>query len=939
MQKPSRKPSVSRAAARSGFALSATASAATLLFLGATPAFGQTAATSTETITVTGIRAAIESAILKKKTADTIVEAISAEDIGKLPDASVADSLSRLPGVSAQRNRAGNAQSISVRGMSPDFNGALLNGREVASSGDSRGVDFDLYPAELLGSVLVYKTPHAGLMGQGLSSTIDLQTVRPLSFGKRTIAVNYREQRTGISNGVPNGEGSGDRTSLSYIDQFFGRTLGVAIGYAKFTENGAVQPRVNTWGGWAPTLRFNNQDAAVPGGFGRDNEQSNKTREGLMAVLQYKPNKDFETVLDVFQSKGKEAFFKKGIEGFIGGGSDPHNYRGAPQLVSATVNNGIATSGTINNFKAVVRNHNEGTDDKLDAWGLNSRLKLGGWTATGDVGQSKVTKQGARYETTAGLPGNGNRGAAMDTISWTGFTGANFDSLKFTTGRDYSDPAVARLTDVMGWGGGEATPQAGYISSPKITDKIDNLRFSGKSDLSFGPLIGVEVGLNMIDRTKTSTTQEGFLVIKGSSDPYAAVAAPGAGKTVVDGIPVLTWDPRGSLGTIYDLRSNLFGTVINRNWSVNEKVNTAFVKADVDTEMLGRPLSGNIGAQIVSTDQSSTGFTNDSGTCTGQTPATCRSLVGGKKFTDFLPSLNLSLDMGTEQVLRLGVGRTMSRPKMGDMRANIDAPAVQTDSAIPVAQRVLRASAGNPGLEPFRATAWDLSYEKYFGNKGYFSAAAFYKEISTYILTFGRTFDFTPYITPNTQLPVSGSKTGILIQPQNGSGGTIQGIELAVNVPLNLLAKPLDGFGIALNHSDTKSSISLDTSGFPGGGTAVTTVKIPLPGLSRRVTNLRFYYEKHGLQFAVAQRKRSDFLGEITDYKDDREISFIKGETVIDLQLGYEFGRGPLKGLSILFQANNINNAKFQRYTFSPSVITNTDTPGKTYLLGLNYKL
>ncbi len=915
---------------RSALRLSATALGAALLMTG----MGQVLAQESQTVTVTGIRAAIESAISTKKSADSIVEAISAEDIGKLPDTSVADAISRLPGVAAQRNKgSGKAEQISVRGMSPDFNGATLNGREVASSGDSRGVNFDLYPAELLGSVLIYKTPHAALVGQGLSSTIDLRTVRPLDFKKRTVAVNYRQQRTGIDNGVANGEGDGDRMSLSYIDQFADRTFGVALGFAKFTENGAVQPKVNTWGGWTPELAFNGQQVKVPGGFGRDNEQTNQTREGLMAVLQYKPNKNFEAVFDAFQSKGQQAFVKKGIEGFIGGGSDGHNYRGAPQLTAATVANGFATSGTINNFKAVVRNHNEGTDDDLKAWGLNAKFKLASWVGAVDVGQSKVVKLGARYETTAGLPGNGTKGGGLDTISWTGFTGTNFDTLQFKPGRDYSDPNVAKLTDVMGWGGGEATPQAGYVAAPQIADKLDNLRLSGKTQLSWGPIDSIELGVNALDRTKTSSTQEGFLVIKGSTDPYASVVAPGAGKTTVAGIDVLTWDPRGSLGTIYDLRSNLYGTVINRNWTVNEKVNTAFAKGGLDGTLFGMHYSGNVGVQIVSTDQSSKGFTNDSGVCTGRTPDTCRGITGGKSFTDVLPSLNLSLDAGNDQVLRLGLGKTMSRPKMGDMRANIDAPSVPND----VALKVLRAYGGNPELEPFRATALDVSYEKYFGTKGYVSVAGFYKDLSTYILTFGRPFDFRPFLTPNTVLPANGSTQGILFQPQNGSGGKIQGIELAVNIPLSLVAKPLDGFGVAVNHSDTKSNIRIPLSGF--GNVSATTFDLPLPGLSRRVTNLRFYYEKHGFQVAVAQRQRSDFLGEVTDYKDDREITFIKGETVIDFQIGYEFGRGPLKGLSLLFQANNVNNAKFQQYVNDPKVITKTDIYGKTYLFGLNYKL
>ena len=116
-------------------------------------------------VTVTGIRRGIESAISVKKNADGIVEAVSAEDIGKLPDSSIAESIARLPGISAQR-AAGRAQVISVRGLSPDFATTLLNGREMVSTGDNRSVEFDQYPSELLSGVTVYKTPDAILRAQ-----------------------------------------------------------------------------------------------------------------------------------------------------------------------------------------------------------------------------------------------------------------------------------------------------------------------------------------------------------------------------------------------------------------------------------------------------------------------------------------------------------------------------------------------------------------------------------------------------------------------------------------------------------------------------------------------------------------------------------------------------------------------------------------------------
>ncbi|MDZ4046850.1 MAG: TonB-dependent receptor plug domain-containing protein, partial [Pseudoxanthomonas sp.] len=157
----------------------------------------QADATELDTVVVTGIRRGIESAISVKRDSTSIVEAVSAEDIGKLPDVSIGESIGRLPGLAAQRV-AGRAQVISVRGLSPDFSTTLLNGREMVSTGDNRSVEFDQYPSELVAGVTVYKTPDAGLIGQGLSGTIDMQTVRPLSFDAPVGTVGVRGQRNSL---------------------------------------------------------------------------------------------------------------------------------------------------------------------------------------------------------------------------------------------------------------------------------------------------------------------------------------------------------------------------------------------------------------------------------------------------------------------------------------------------------------------------------------------------------------------------------------------------------------------------------------------------------------------------------------------------------------------------------------------------------------------
>ncbi|MGH8263449.1 MAG: TonB-dependent receptor plug domain-containing protein, partial [Steroidobacteraceae bacterium] len=188
-----------------------------------------------ETVEVTGIRHAIQTAIEEKKNNGSIVEAITAEDIGKLPDTSIAESISRLPGLTSQRAE-GRASAISLRGTDPGFTTTLMNGREQVSTGDNRSIEYDQYPSELISAVIVYKTPDAQLVGQGLAGTIDLRTQRPIDYGKRAIVFNIRGERNSQDDLGADATNEGYRASFSYIDQFADNTFGIAFGYARLDQ-------------------------------------------------------------------------------------------------------------------------------------------------------------------------------------------------------------------------------------------------------------------------------------------------------------------------------------------------------------------------------------------------------------------------------------------------------------------------------------------------------------------------------------------------------------------------------------------------------------------------------------------------------------------------------------------------------------------------------
>ena len=908
----------------------------------ASAASAASATDSNQQVVVTGIRRGVEDAISTKKNSSSIVEAISSEDIGKLPDNTVSESLSRLTGVSTQRNKVnGKATDVSVRGMSPSFNGSLLNGREQASTSDARSPEFDLFPAELTGSVTVYKTPDATLMAQGLASTINLQTVRPLDFPKRVVAASYKRERIGIDSGSQ--AGSGHRATLSYVDQFLDRTLGIALGVTSFKEDNGGELVFDNWGGYAPQIDFNGAQVTVPGGFLFDTQHRKSQRDGLSLTLQWTPNSQFKTSTDIFFSRGSESTKKTGLEGAIPFGTGPYDPNGA--LSDATIVDGVVTSGTMSNYKADVRNHMYSDKDRFLSIGWNGDLKLSdAWHVEADLSHSRGVKALSNYETTAGQPGN-TPADQLGSISWTGFNGTNFADVKYKPSLDYSNRGIAVLTDVDGWGGGPDTPQAGYVSLPNIADTLNAVRLASHNDFTWGPVVGTHLGVNFSNRQKARTGEEGRLSIL-NGDGYASVTMPGSAVEMAgaSGIAVASWDPTGSLGTIYALNRWVDATVLSRNWTVKEKVSTLYGQADLDGQLGSVPYTGNVGMQVVHTNQSSTGNQVDLAHCTGITVDTCPYAVreDGTSYNDFLPQLNLAFDLGHDQKLRLGAGKQISRANLDNMKASMDF-GLQSATA---EQPALTGFAGNPKLKPYAARSLDLSYEKYFGNHGYVSAAVFYKKLDNYVINAPRVFDFAPYTSATTPLPTSGpykdSTIGFLTEPTNGNGGNLHGIELAVNVPFSLAWQPLDGFGMAAAYSVTQSSVKLPTSGFvtpensPVFANQVTT--IGLPGLSKDVGSIRLYYEAHGLQVAWAAHKRSAFIGQILDYRSDSQFTFIKTETISDLQVSYEFMDGWFKGLSALFQAHNLTNAPFQEYTTSPNIVTNSVKYGKTYTAGITYK-
>lgn len=930
---------------------------AALAFAGAASAqeAPQDEATQVDEVVVTGIRSSIESSIAAKRENTSIVEVITAEDIGKLPDVSIAESLARLPGLTAQR-LDGRSQAISIRGLGPDFTTALLNGREQVTTGDNRGVEFDQYPSELLSGVTVYKTPDAALIGQGLAGTVDLQTMRPLAYGRRAIAANVRYEVNDIGALNAGTNDDGVRYSISYIDQFANDTIGIALGYAHMTSPYQSE-RFNAWGYPAVDINDNRYGVNDPitgdrlirpgyedeigqlviGGVKPYVMSSELERDGFMGVVEFRPNDQWHSTFDAFYSKFDNTQIMRGIEfplnwgGSAGACGDSTftsvptaTCRPAPALgPTTTIEDGMIVAGTFNNVKGVIRNDVNKRESEIKAFGFNTEYSPNErFTFEADLSYSGVERNDMILETYSGT--GRNIDGALDTLDFV----INDDGVvQFDNQLDYADPNLIRLTSPQGWGG-DVIPggQDGYLNTPTINDELFAGRVQMTTIFDSGPFRSVDIGVNANSREKEFVNDQYFLGVPGGASlPVPSEYLLEPTSLAYLGIDrVISYDALGLVQDgFYNQVRNPNSDVLAGNWQVEEKITTAYFRANLDTQLGSMPLTGNFGFQTQFVNQSSNGFAaSGTGASTVSTPVS-----GGKEYTEFLPSMNLILEVADERYVRFAAARVLARPRMDEMRASRQfSYNASLANSTDINASPWGGSGGNPELRPWVANVYDVSFEQYFGRSAYVSVAAFYKDLDTFIYTRNSIEDFTGY-------PVNGPepllRQGIISTPQNGEGGKIYGAEFAVSTPFDFIAPWLDGFGGQFSVSQTKSKIQPDPASPP---TAV-------PGLSETVANLTVYYEKDGLQARISNRYRSEFLGEVAGFGNGRTLRQVGAESVVDAQLGYEFQSGTLEGLSMLFQVNNLTDEPFFTYENGDERrIIDHQQYGRTFLFGVNYK-
>ncbi len=895
-------------------------------------------------VLVTGIRKSIQDSIGVKKNESSIVEVVSAEDIGKLPDSSIAESIARLPGIAAQRTN-GRAQTLSIRGLGPDFTVTTFNGREQATTNDNRTVEFDQYPSELVTQVKIYKTPDAGMAYQGIAGTTDISTVKPLAYDERRMSVTYRREQNGQDANIPGLDDAGDRVNLTYIDQFREGTVGVAFGFAYNKTPYQAQTR-EPWGYADPDGDGPITDLVV-GGDKSGIQSSFYERKGYLGVLEFAPNDRLRMVFDAYHSDFNELQTIQRMEfGTIWGGAALSN--------PGAVEDGRFQSGTFANVPfVVIENYNNDRTAEITSLGWNTTFQLNdAWQFTGDLSYSKSEREDLRLESTAGTGTNNDplTPPAVDSISFV--TLPDGRSL-FTPTLNYSDYNTVFLTDPGGWGGGMR--RSGFVGNPTVEDDIQALRLAVNRKFE-GFLSDVTLGVNLAEREKEKANFQSILYLTGDishavvPEQYRTGIANTAffgssfGMISYDALAMYRdgfWDPVDA----FEDPNPAVGdgdrqSAVTNDWRVKEKLSTVFLRFGIDTEIGDLPLRGNIGVQSVSTDQ--TAYLNlFSPPEDDETFGTSSPITDGDEYTDILPSLNLALDLPHDQKLRVGAAVTQARPRMDEM-AGGSGYTVVSDTATPgneSGQLIYwtRNGGGNPRLRPWEANTFDLSWEKYFGEQAYVSLAGYYKDIKTFIFQRSILTSFEGVLLPDQDSPgdptvdyteADANRIGVSTVRVNGSGGWIKGIEFTASVPLSLFSDALDGFGFVVSAAKNDSEIMIND------------VLTPVPGLSDEVVNSTLYFEKAGFSARVSNRYRGEFVGEVPEFDSTLTFKNVHAESLIDAQIGYEWRDGPMEGLSLNLSGYNL--------TDEPFVLNNIGDPeqniikyqkyGATYSLSATYR-
>jgi TonB-dependent receptor len=861
-------------------------------------------------VVVRGIRKSMKAAIDIKKNAINTVDSIAAEDLGKLPDQNVAESLQRIPGVTIERNR-GEGRYVSVRGFGPKFNAVTVNGRTLATDNNGREFSFDVLPSELIAGADVYKSPQANINGASIGATVDVRTLRPLDQSKAfSVAGSIGSQHAELADSN-NPEASGVLTwrneartlgvalSASYMDQEVRDdefTIGAghvyrSSGDSYYNAGGVAGARIGP--NVAPFTNVSMPSNLSPFFFVRQ-----KKMTGLNGSVQWKPAENLTLTLDTLYSKAEITESQTGLAYDFSGGT----------LVEQVVEGGEAvyqryTGGTVDQILQY-----DTRDVTTSMVGLNAAWKVTDTlTLNFDASTSKAQRRGKEnsYFTTIRRK---NMDLWFDRRSGSpiydyGFSSPTYDNASTNPegitahyyiwggGTDIDDETKEFKIDGKWAPEGSATLYAGIASEQRTKTLTSNSTPGGEQCAYCG-------SDRVLPESLFSNTNMNFFASEGGDivrdwvayDPLALIEqvkvfADEDGKAFAPG----RFDAAGSS-------------------VVDEKVMIGYLMADFRTEVGGMPLAINTGVRVEDTKYTSSGASQTvlsaAPNGNGQNTITLSGIVPVSfegKYTDILPSLNAKLNITDELLVRFSASRVITRPTLSDLSPK---QSIQTNPGNETIKR------GNPDLQPFRASQIEGGVEWYFDKFSLLSFNAFYKNIDS-------------FVTLSTTAQTVDQVTFQVTVPTNGKGAVVKGFEVGYRQVFSNLPSPFDGLGAQVSYTYAESDARYTNT---ANGASYT-----LEGLSKDSYTLVGFYEKYGVQARIAYTWRDKFLQAASGRNNEPEYFDAYGQ--LDAGISYDV----TKNVTVYLDGLNLTDENEFLYSVTPDRTKEYRTTGKRVSAGVRF--
>jgi len=832
-----------------------------------------------EEVTVQGVRQSLANALVIEQESGLVVEAISSENIGQLPDITIAEALVRLPGINGSRDR-GNESQVAIRGMGPRLSLGLVNGREVASSEPNRNIRWEMYPSEIVNTVLVYKSQAADLIAGGVAGTVDLRTIAPLDYTGPAVLLRAGPTYYDASNDIPDYDGWGYRFSaagVGKLSETFAASIAVSgqqqkNGYPSFQGWGYNDDRL---GGSPGDINGDGTLDYTPWGAQTEIKKLDQDRIGLAAAFQWRPSGGFELSFDlawtensIEEDQDQTWLSRNGNWGNWGGGSNwayaDYEFVGN-DIVAASVNWASVTN--------VIARYTE--DKSTLATGLNAAWNWDAWTLALDGSYSKAERD--------------NIWAAARTEAYPEWSTydmrANILPI-VTVSDDTADPNNQYAADWL----------SGIHDGPEyIDDELYALRADISREVGQDGLISA--GLRISDREKNHSrnswdqwTPAGGLQVPPdllSSYDISAFEVP----------TILTGDYNALVDYLYGGWNDPGNSEqLEDRWIVDEDVTEFYAKWDFSGELFGWPMGGNLGARWVDVETKSSGYESVGG-------GPLNWITVPNSYSEVLPSASINFFPNDEYILRFGVAQVMARPPLDELRAGRyrDDP-VSTPPP-------LTAWGGNPKLEPFLAWQVDVSSEWYFAPEALFAVALYYKDVDTHI-----GYSTVPIEIEGNVYALSG--------PHNGDGGTIKGVELTFQTPFSH-SGVMQNFGIYSNYAYVDSNIEEFYPWFD---------PLPAAGIAENTATVDLWYSGEKFEARLGWTYHSEYT--LIYGWDGSDVRTLRPESIFGLSMSYQF----TDRFATRFQVNNLTDERLRIYRDNnPNRLGRYDEYGRYYLLDFSF--